>query len=107
MKKPTNVSLADELAELAAVLESAEMLADLLATDSMPDEESMARTPRLLAAVIELALGRLRLLRQVVRQQLNPSVLAGRRNTRAPNVERWEDPDIVLGPGRAPRRKGR
>lgn len=96
MARPT-VSLADELAELASVLESAEMLAELLETDGLPDDDAASRAPRMLAAVIELALHRVRLLRKVVLQQADVALLAGRRNKRD-RIAKGEDPDVLIGP---------
>ncbi len=101
---PSKVSLADELAELALVLESAEMLAELLDTDGLPDDElpddeAASRAPRMLAAVIELALHRVRLLRKVVLQQADVALLAGRRNKRD-RVATGEAPDVLIGPHR-------
>jgi hypothetical protein len=93
---PSRVSLADELAELALVLESAEMLAELLDTGSLPDDDAASRAPRMLAALIELALHRVRLLRKVVLQQADVALLAGRRNKRD-RVAKGEDPDVLLG----------
>ncbi len=90
------VSLADELAELASVLESAQLIAELLDTASMPDAESAARAPRMLAAVLELTRSRMLLLRQVVMQQADVSLLAGRRNQRD-RVAPGEDQDVILG----------
>jgi hypothetical protein len=93
---PPKVSLADELTELISVLESAEMLAELLENDALPDADAASRAPRMLAAVIEIALQRVRLLRKVVRQQADVSLLAGRRNKRD-RVAPGEDPDVLIG----------
>ena len=89
------VSLADELAELAAVLESAQLIAELLDNDAMPDAESAARAPGMLAAVLELTRSRMLLLRQVVIQQADVSLLAGRRNQRD-HLAPCEDADVIL-----------
>jgi hypothetical protein len=89
------VSLADELAELAAVLESTQLIAELLDTHSMPDTESASRAPGMLAAVLELTRSRVTLLRQVVMQQADVSLLAGRRNQRD-RVAPGEDADVIL-----------
>lgn len=89
------VSLADELAELAAVLESAQLIAELLDTHSMPDAESAARAPGMLAALLELTRSRMMLLRLVAMQQADASLLAGRRNQRA-RVAPGEDADVIL-----------
>ena len=43
MRAHKRISLADELAELAAVLESAQLIAELLDTGAMPDAESAPR----------------------------------------------------------------
>jgi hypothetical protein len=94
-----SISLAHELAELASVLESAEMLAELLETGSLPDDDAASRAPRMLAAVIEIALHRVRLLRKVVMQQADVALLAGRRNKRD-RVAKGEVPDVLLGPRR-------
>ena len=89
------VSLADELAELAAVLESAQLIAELLDSGAMPDAESAARAPGMLAAVLELTRSRVMLLRQVVMQEADVSLLAGRRNQRD-RVAPGEDQDVIL-----------
>ena len=89
------VSLADELAELAAVLESAQLIAELLDNGAMPDAESASRAPRMLAAVLELTRSRMMLLRQVVMQEADVSLLAGRRNQRD-RVAPGEDQDVIL-----------
>lgn len=96
---PPKVSLADELAELGSVLESAEMPAELLDTGGLPDDDAVARAPRMLAAIIELALHRVRLLRKVVMQQADVALVAGRRNKRD-QFAKGEDPDVLLGPRR-------
>ena len=89
------ISLADELAELAAVLESAQLIAELLDNGAMPDAESAARAPGMLAAVLELTRSRMMLLRQVVIQQADVSLLVGRRNQRD-RVAPGEDADVIL-----------
>ncbi len=96
MSKGKTTSLADELAELASVLESAEMLAELLDTGGLPDGDTASRAPRMLAAVIELALHRVRLLRKVVLHQADVGLLVGRRNKRD-RIAKGEDPDVLLG----------
>ena len=95
-KQTKMISLVNELLGLEAVLESAELIADLLANHHLPDSESSARAPHLVAAVIDLALNRVRLLRRVVLQQADPLLLAGRYNTRRGPVEAWEEPDVFL-----------
>lgn len=96
MKPPACVSLSDELAELETVLEASETLADLLANRHLPDQRTIERAPLLLAAILDLALNRVRLVRRVIRQEADPKLIAGRRNTRLAPLESWEDPDILL-----------
>lgn len=90
------VSLAHELSELVSVLESAEMLAELLENDGLPDDDAASRAPRMLAAVIEIALQRVRLLRNVGLQQADVALLLGRRNKRD-RVTKTDDPDVLIG----------
>lgn len=95
--RPKNVSLVDELAALGHVIESAEMLAEMLGNGEMPDRDAQTRAPKMLAAVLGLAKGRVELLRQVVLHQADPKLLVGRSNYRLGPVQRHEDPDIILG----------
>lgn len=97
------VSLADELGELAAVLECAQLITELLDNGSMPDAESAARAPGMLAAVLELTRSRMLLLRQVVMQEADASLLVGRRNQRD-RVAPGEDQDVIL-PAKKQRRR--
>ena len=77
------------------MLESAQLIAELLDTQSMPDAESAARAPGMLAAVLELTRSRKLLLRYVVMLQADVSLLAGRRNQRD-RVALGEDADVIL-----------
>lgn len=90
------VSLTDELAALEDVLESAQLLAEMIQNDHLPDVDSRNRAPGLLAAVLGLALGRVMLLRQVVLRQADSRLLVGRHNHRE-QVSKGEDPDVLLG----------
>lgn len=94
--EPVALSLVDELAELEKVLESAELLADLLANAHLPDSQTEERAPLMVATIIDLALNRVRLLRQVVLQEADPRLLLGRRNTRPSKLASWEDPDVLM-----------
>lgn len=100
-----SVSLVDELDALADVIDSAQLVTELLANGGLPDGEAVARAPRMLEAVLAVASSRLRLLRKVILRQADPGLLRGRRNARQPPVQKWEDPDLLLDD--APRRKGR
>lgn len=102
------VSLVDELDALADVVESAQLLAELLATSSLPDEDAISRAPRLLTSILAVASGRLRLLRQVALREVDPRHLRGRHNSRR-EVEVGEDHDLVLLPllPRRPLRRSR
>lgn len=93
--KRTGVSLADELAELGAVLEAVGVLANLISRDNLPDPESSTRVPKLVIAVVELALNRVRLLRKVVLQQADVSLLISGKNSRD-RISKGEDPDVLL-----------
>lgn len=95
--KPGGISLADELATLAATLEGVQLLAELLATGALPDDEANARAPKTLEAALAISVGRLRLLRRVVVGSADVALIAGRRNTRD-RVAPGEDPDVILGP---------
>ena len=95
-KETKAISLANELVALEGALEAAELIADMMATEGMPDVVSQARAPMLVAAVLDMALGRVRLLRRVVLQQADPLLLAGRYNVRRGRTEPWEEPDIFL-----------
>lgn len=90
------VSLTDELAALEDVIESAQLLAELIQNEHLPDMDSRSRAPGLLAAVLGLALGRVKLLRQVVLKQADSGLLVGRHKYRD-RVLRSEDPDVLLG----------
>ena len=102
-----SISLVNELHGLESVLEAAELIADMVANEGMPDAASQARAPILVAAVLDMALGRVRLLRRAVLQQADPLLLAGRYNARQGRVEVWEEPDIFLRAAPAPRPKRR
>lgn len=90
------VSLTDELAAFEDVVEAAQLLAEMIQNDHLPDLDSRNRAPGLLAAVLGLVLGRVKLLRQVVLQQADSGLLVGRHNYRE-RVQKREDPDILLG----------
>lgn len=96
------VSLADELAELAAVLESAQLIAELLDNGGLPDDDTVARAPKMLEAVLTLAVGRVRLLRKVVIGAADAGLIE-HRNNRALSHREGDDPDVVL-PVKKPRR---
>lgn len=95
------VSLADELAELVHVLESAQLIAELLGTEGLPDADSTRRAPKMLEAVLALAIERVRLLRKVVIAAVGVENLVARHN-RAGERQRGDDPDVHLPPS-APR----
>lgn len=99
--KPTKVSLADELAELVHVLESAQLIAERLSTEGLPDADSTSRAPKMLEAVLALTIERVRLLRKVVIGSANIENLVARHN-RARERQCGDDPDIHLPPS-APR----
>lgn len=105
MKPPPYVSLSDELAELELVLEASETLADLLSNGHLPDQRTIERAPLLLAAIVDLALNRVRLVRRVIRQEADPKLIAGKRNTRSATLASWEDPDILLRSRRSKSRR--
>ncbi|MDX2013659.1 MAG: hypothetical protein SFW67_25925 [Myxococcaceae bacterium] len=104
--RPKNVSLVDEFAALGHVIESAEMLAEMIVNGELPDVEAQSRAPKMVAAVLGMAKGRVELLRQVVLRQADPKLLVGRSNYRLGPVQRHEDPDIILGPKARVRRRG-
>lgn len=95
--KAAKVSLADELAELVDALEAAQLIAELLATEGLPDTESRLRAPKMLEAVLALAIERVRLLRKVVIGSANIENLVARHN-RAVERQRGDDPDVHLPP---------
>jgi hypothetical protein len=99
--RPTKVSLGDELAELVHALESAQLIAELLVTEGLPDAESRSRAPKMLEAVLALAIERVRLLRRVVIGAADAAYLVARHN-RACQRQRGDDPDVHL-PVSAPR----
>ncbi len=110
--RPKTVSLVDELAALGAVIESAEMLAEMLVDGALPDGDAQSRAPKMLASVLGMAKGRIELVRQVVLHQADPKLLVGRCNYRVGPVQPHEDPDIILGPqarvrGGSAKRSGR
>lgn len=92
---PSLVSLADELATIGEVLESAQLLAEMLTTNAMPDEDTSERAPRMMEAVLALAAGRVRLLRKVVVGGADVQLLVGRHNRAHGRVE-GDDPDVHL-----------
>lgn len=100
-----SISLVNELLALEAVLESAELIATLLANEGLPNVDSQARAPLLVAGVLDMALGRVRLLRRVVAQQADPMLLAGRYNVRQGRVKAWEEPDVFLRGAAPPKPK--
>ena len=94
---PRRVSLADELATLADTLEGVQLLAELLATGALPDDEAATKVPEMLEAALALVVGRVRLLRKVVVGSADVALIVGRRNTRD-RVAPGEDLDVILGP---------
>jgi hypothetical protein len=103
--KETKVSLGDELAELVHALESAQLIAELLITEGLPDAETKSRAPKMLGAVLALAIERVRLLRKVVVGVADAAYLVARHN-RAGQRRRGDDPDVHL-PTSAPRSRRR
>lgn len=99
MKPPAKVSLASELAELVEVLESAQLIAELMATDAMPTVETSERAPSMVGAVLALAVARVRLLRKVVVGAADIELLVARHNRALPHRE-GDEPDVVLPPPR-------
>jgi hypothetical protein len=87
--------LGHELDQLAEVLESAQLIAELLVDDAMPDAETAARAPRMLEAVLALAVGRVWLLRKVVVGAADAGLIVSRQNRALPRLKR-DDPDVVL-----------
>lgn len=98
------ISLVDELDALAGVIESAQLLAELLATNGLPDDDSAKRAPRLLETVLAMAQGRIRLLRKVVLEEADVSLLLGRHN-RAFGNGSGDDPDVRLSASMLRRRR--
>ncbi|MBE2254330.1 MAG: hypothetical protein IAE78_32685 [Myxococcus sp.] len=99
--RSAKVSLADELAEVVHVLESAQLIAELLVTEGLPDAESKSRAPKMLEAMLALAIERVRLLRKVVIGSVDVENLVARHN-RVGQRQRGDDPDVHL-PVSAPR----
>ena len=91
------VSLVDELGGVADAIGSAGLLAELLATNSLPDKHAIADVPRFLASVLSIAEGRIRLLRKIVLGEAAPRHVSGRHNRRDPTVAKG-DLDVVLLP---------
>ncbi len=93
------ISLGDELETIAGTLAG---VVGLLETSSHPQSASQA-------GALALVEARLRLLKRVVRGELDANVLAARHNTRD-GVRDGEDADVLLpllraGTGAAPRRR--
>ncbi|MFT3840790.1 MAG: hypothetical protein QM723_27615 [Myxococcaceae bacterium] len=99
--KPKTVSLAAELAELVEALEGVRLLAELQSTRSLPYEEAVESTPRMLAAAVLLVVERLRLVRKVLVGAAAVGLLEHRNNRALPQRE-GDDPDLVLS---EPRRR--
>lgn len=93
--KANKVSLADELAELVHALESAQLIAELLITEGLPDAESKSGAPKMLEALLALVIERVRLLRKVVIGSADVENLVARHN-RAGERQRGDDPDVIL-----------
>lgn len=93
---PPRVSLADELTTLADTLEGAQLLAELLATGGLPDDEVVTRAPKMLEAALALTVGRVRLLRKVVIEAADVALLEDRKN-RARARRNDDDPDVLVG----------
>ena len=89
------MNLADELAAIAEVLESAQLIAELLSTHAMPDQHTSERAPKMLEAVLALAVARVGLLRKVVVGAVDVQLLASRHN-RALHRQAGDDPDVQL-----------
>ncbi len=95
--KGKTVSLAAELAGIADTLESAQLIAELLVNDALPDDDTVNRAPRMLEAVLSLAVGRVRLLRKVLIGAADAGLIEHRNNRALPHRE-GDDPDVVLPP---------
>ncbi len=95
MSKAAAISLAAELAGIADTLESAQLITDVLANGALPDDDTVKRAPKLLQAVLTLAVGRVRLLRKVVIGAADAALIAHRNNRALPH-RKGDDPDVVL-----------
>ena len=104
MKKGKTISLAAELAGLEETLESAQLIAELLVTHGLPDDDSVNRAPKMLESVLALAVGRVRLLRKVVIGAADPALIEHRNNRALPHHE-GDDPDVVLALPRAKKKR--
>ena len=85
--KTKTISLAAELADLATVLESAQLIAELLVNGDLPDDDAVNRAPKMLEAVLALAVGRVRLLRKVVIGAADAALIEHRNNRALPHRE--------------------
>lgn len=94
-RREESVSLAAELSELREALKSAQLLAELLATDAMPRVETAQQAPRMLEAMLGLVVDRLHLLQKVVVGAADVGLLVNQRNRVLAPLE-GDDPDVVL-----------
>jgi len=97
MSKGKSISLVAELAGIADTLESAQLIAELLVTNGLPDDDAVNRAPKMLEAVLSLAVERVRLLRKVVIGAADAALIEHRNNRALPHRE-GDDPDVVLPP---------
>jgi hypothetical protein len=102
-RRGESISLAAELAGLAEALKSAQLIAELLANDSMPSVERAARAPRMLEATLGLVVDRLHLLNKVVVGTADVGLLVNPQN-RALKRLPGDDPDVILRGGPRHRR---
>lgn len=90
-----SVSLAAELAALAEALKAAQLIAELLANESMPSIERAARAPRMLEAMLGLLVDRLHLLHKVVVGAAAVRLLVSPQNRSLKRLP-GDDPDVRL-----------
>jgi hypothetical protein len=76
MANHTKVSLSHELDELTDAIDAARMLADYLHQERMDTPEDATRAPRMIAAVLNIVLARMRLLTRAVQGAVDSGILA-------------------------------
>jgi len=90
------ISIGLELATISDGIDAARLLANELRTEQFGYEEDFRRAPRLIEAVLALAVARLDLLQRAIGGSVDPHWLATAYNQPLPPIDDAEQQDVIL-----------
>jgi hypothetical protein len=100
--EPRAVSLTMELVNLEHALRGASLLAELLANQDLPDEETQRMAPHCITAQLALVNARLRQVGRVIRGEEDAETLWAPHNATSPSPRPGDDEDVRLVSGSSP-----